>query len=225
MFSRYAVFYTLLDDPLAALSASWLGWDATRGVQVNHPEVDGLDIAAVTASPRKYGVHGTIKPPFILTDGKTEAELANALDQICKSMPPIMLDQLKLTTLGRFLALCAIGDTAPLGTLAARVVRGLDIFRAPMTQDDIVRRRSANLSPSQEQNLVDWGYPYVMDDFRFHMTLTGKLDKPTLIKANIALEKLIAPLLRRPFIIDSLTLVGQRSDGMFVEIRRYPLAP
>ena len=32
------------------------------------------------------------------------------------------------------------------------------------------------LTPRQRGYLERWGYPYVMEDFRFHMTLTGRLD-------------------------------------------------
>ncbi|MGJ8618589.1 MAG: DUF1045 domain-containing protein, partial [Sulfitobacter sp.] len=126
-------------------------------------------------------------------------------------------------TLGRFLALCPVGGVTALNDTAARVVKELDPFRAAMTEDELARRRSSNLTPAQDENLRKWGYPHVMDAFRFHITLTGKLDKQTLATTISSLRPLIMPLLSQPFLIDSLTLVGQRTDGMFAEIQRYPL--
>jgi hypothetical protein len=34
---------------------------------------------------------------------------------------------------------------------------------------------AAGLNQSQVANLDRWGYPYLFADFRFHMTLTGKV--------------------------------------------------
>jgi len=40
-------------------------------------------------------------------------------------------------------------------------------------------RRQAVLSPAQDALLVRWGYPYVMEYFRFHCSLTGSLQGVT----------------------------------------------
>ncbi len=223
MFTRYAIFYTPPRGPLAAFGAAWLGWDLARAAMVEHPKLGGLDIAAITDVPRKYGMHGTIKPPFALADDCTQKELQDALKLLCSDMQPVTLAGLELITLGRFMALCPFGETTALNDLAAHVVTQLDRFRAPLTEGDLARRRTANLTPAQSENLRKWGYPFVMDAFRFHITLTGRLDKQSLTETIPVLEGLIPPLLSQPFLIDSLTLVGQRTDGMFEEIGRYPL--
>jgi hypothetical protein len=225
VFTRYAVFHTLTPSPLADFGAAWLGWDVARGVTVDHPKINGLDIENITDVPRKYGVHGTIKPPFVLADGTTETVLADALEILCQNTRSVTLDQLELVTLGRFLALCPMGNTDPLRDLAAKVVRDLDGFRAPMAADEFARKTTGHLTPSQTRNLQTWGYPHVMDAFKFHITLTGKLNKRLVSEAKLTLDPLIKPMLAKPFFIDSLTLVGQRSDGMFEQITRYPLAP
>lgn len=223
MFTRYAIFYTLPPCPLADFGAAWLGWDVARGVSVEHPKIGGIDISAITDTPRKYGLHGTIKSPFRLADGTTEQGLEIALEALCRGLPPIVLAGLELATLGRFLALCPAGDAGPLKDVAAQVVEQLDIFRAPYSGDELARRRSANLTPEQEVNLQTWGYPHIMNAFRFHITLTGRLNKHLLSKVKLLLDPLIAPMLPRPFLINSLTLVGQRGDGMFEEINRHSL--
>ena len=225
MFTRYAIFYTFPSSPIADFCAAWLGWDIARGVAIAHPKLDELDVAAITDVPRKYGAHGTIKPPFVLADGMTQSGLLDAVANLCGNTQAVAMDKLELASLGRFLALCPLCETQALTNLAAQVVRDLDRFRAPMSADELARRSSANLTQTQQTNLNIWGYPHVMDAFKFHITLTGRLDKQTLTQVKSTLEPMITPLLPQPFHIDSLTLVGQREDGMFEQIQRYPLAP
>ncbi|KZY53711.1 DUF1045 domain-containing protein [Sulfitobacter sp. KE29] len=222
-FDRYAIYYTP-QGALAEAGAAWLGWDLARGRAVAHPEVAGLDVAALTETPRKYGLHATVKPPFVLAEGTTADGVLTEFKTLCKRLAPVTLDGLALTPLGRFLALTPEGDTAALNAIAAEVVRGLDTFRAPPTEADLARRRQANLTPEQEANLSQWGYPYVMEAFRFHITLTGKLPKADLPQVTAALAPYITPHLPQPFVLDSLTLVGQAEDGMFHEVHRAALS-
>lgn len=222
MFTRYAIYFTPA-EPLAAFGASWLGWDSAAGATVAHPAIAGIDVADVTQTPRKYGLHGTIKPPFHLAEGRTPDALAHATAQLCATLAPVTLAGLKLSRLGRFLALTPIGDQAALASLAAQAVTQLDSFRAPPTAAELERRRNVPLTPTQEQNLTTWGYPYVMEDFRFHITLTGSLPTQTAETVQQALAPLVAPLLPSPFVVDSLTLAGQRGDGLFQNIHRYAL--
>ncbi len=221
MYQRYAVYFTPT-GALAKAGAFWLGWDLSTGSVVAHPEIAGLDIAALTKTPRKYGLHATIKPPFHLSGGTTLQMLEHAVETLCAQLEPVTLDTLSVQRLGRFIALTPEGDTSALARLAAQTVKTLDPFRAPPSNAELARRRQANLTPSQDHNLMAWGYPYVLEDFRFHITLTGR------IRGDIAptLEKLrahFAPYLAQPLRIDSLTLTGQDGDGMFHEIRRFPL--
>ena len=101
-------------------------------------------------------------------------------------------------------------------------MRELDDFRAPPSEPELARRRKANLSATQEALLTQWGYPYVMEEFRFHITLSGRLGRDA--EATMAaLAPHITPLLPRPFVVDSLTLVGADNEGMFHEIQRRAL--
>ena len=54
-------------------------------------------------------------------------------------------------------------------------ILSLDAFREPLTKEELAIRRSKGLTPSQDKNLIKWGYPYVFSEFRFHMTLTAKI--------------------------------------------------
>ncbi len=223
-FQRYGVYYTPRPGALADFGKSWLGWDAASGTAVAHPEIDGLPrvISEITATPRKYGLHGTIKPPFVLADGTDADALMAGFEALCTTLAPIRLEGLILARLGGFIALKVDGDQTPLVDLAGAVVRGLDRFRAPPSEAELARRRKANLSPTQEALLAQWGYPYVMEEFRFHITLSGRLGADVQSSMQ-ALAPHITPLLPRPFEVDSLTLVGEDRDGMFHEIHRQAL--
>lgn len=226
-FQRYAIYYApAADAGWSRFATGWLGWDMECGAEVAHPQVEGLPlpVGEITATPRKYGVHATIKPPFRLAEGKTRAELEAACAALCATLAPLRMEGLALARLGRFLALRPEGDTSALEALAARAVEALDGFRAPAPEAELERRRAAGLSPAQEENLTRWGYPYVMGEFRFHITLSGKLAKPNLNAVETALARELAPLLPVPFEIPDLALMGEAEDGRFHLIHRYTLS-
>lgn len=225
-YQRFALYY--MPPPEAGWSkfaTAWLGWDASTGQDAAHPDVPflPLPIEEITATPRRYGLHATMKPPFRLAPGVTPDDLHRACRTFCSKQAPVALPGLAVTRLGRFLALCVPGQTPALNQLAASCVSDLDAFRAPLTPSDLERRRASKLSPSQEANLMRWGYPHVMDGFRFHITLTGRLAPDQLALVGEGLRDLLTPLLPRPFVLDQLALAGEDTDGRFHIIHRYPL--
>jgi putative phosphonate metabolism protein len=220
-YARYAIYFAPQDGPLARFGAAWLGWDLAAAARVAHPPAAGVDVAAVTETPRRYGFHATLKPPMRLAAGRDAAGLSRALGAVCATLAPVRLDGLALSRLGRFLALTPVGDAAALNAAAARLVAGLDDFRAPPDAAELARRRASGLTAAEERNLVRWGYPYVMDAFRFHMTLTDALADPAPVED--ALRPMIAALPLSPFVIESVALVGERPDGLFALIERVRL--
>ena len=224
-YQRYAIYYAPPPGPLARFGAAWLGWDAAAGRAMPHPRVDGLvrPVDEITAKPRRYGFHATMKPPFRLAAGSSADALHRAAEALARDMAPVSLDGLRLARLGGFLALTPLGDTDALGAVAAQVVEALDPFRAPPTEADLARRRAAGLSPRQETLLARWGYPHVMEEFRFHITLTGPLPPAEAETVRAALVPHLDPLLPRPFAIASLCLFGEDGQGRFHQLRRYPL--
>lgn len=225
-FKRYAIYYTPEPGPLAAFGAAWLGWDIETAREVPQPKVAGLPqpVQALTATPRKYGFHATLKPPFRLAAGANIGALTEAVADFAARHPVAEAPGLVLARLGAFLALVPHGDATKLSALAAEIVASFDRFRAPAGRAELARRRSPGLTAPQEANLVRWGYPYVLDEFRFHMTLTGKLSPETATTTQAALAPAIAPVLPAPFRLDALTLAGEDAQGRFCEIARYPLA-
>jgi len=224
-YKRYAIYWAPEAGPLARFAASWLGWDPETGAEVPHPEVPGLPapVDALTATPRKYGFHGTLKAPFRLVEGATGAGLHAALAAFAARTAPVSLAGLHLARLGRFLALVPEGAAAPLARLAAAIVEEFEPFRAPLSPEDMLRRHADALPPRQRDLLGRYGYPYVMEEFRFHLTLTGPLEPQEAEAARAALEPVIAPLLPRPFPVRSICLFGEAGDGRFHALHRYAL--
>ena len=69
-YSRIAIYYTAApDNPLASAGSAWLGWDLFKAEFVEQEVVGDLSLDKLTARPRKYGFHATLKAPFRLADG------------------------------------------------------------------------------------------------------------------------------------------------------------
>jgi putative phosphonate metabolism protein len=219
---RYAVYYAPKPGPLAQAAASWLGWDPATGMPVPQPDV-GVDIETLTADPRKYGFHGTIKPPFRLADAVDFAALHNAVAAMAQGLHSIEMPGLQFLAIEGFLALVPLGDTAALTDLAAKVVEILDPQRAPLTEAEIARRRPDRLSLRQRELLGQFGYPYVMEEFRFHMTLSGNLSAQDQARLRPLAEAHFTPHLPQPFHLSDLCLFGEAEDGRFHLLHRYPL--
>lgn len=220
-YTRFAVYYIPPQGPVADFGAAWLGWDVLTGSDVSQFDVPGL--ADVTKTPRKYGFHGTLKPPFRLKDGETAGGLAAAMGAMARTLPPARCERLKLAALGRFLALVPEGSVDTLRRVAEACVRDLDGFRAPASDEELARRRSSRLSARQDALLTRWGYPFVFDEFRFHMTLTGRLPENALPAWTSTVQRYL-PDLPTPFAVDQIALCGEREDGRFELLQRYTLS-
>lgn len=225
-FRRYALYYMPpADSDWGRFCTRWLGWDAATGTAVTHPDLDGLPapVAEITRTPRKYGLHATMKPPFALAAGAREDDLSAACAALCSGLAPVVLDGLSVERLGGFVALRPRGEESALNALAAACVRGPDRFRALPDAAELDRRRAGGLTPAQEQALQDWGYPYVMDQFRFHITLSGRLGRAQADLVRDRLRRNLDPLLPQPFTVDALALAGEDDTARFHLIHRYAL--
>jgi hypothetical protein len=77
------------------------------------------------------------------------------------------------------------------------------------------------MSPRQRDNLARWGYPYVFEDFRFHMTLTGPLAERRRAEVRRVLEDRFRPLVDTPVVVDALALfVEPAPPGDFMVRKR-----
>ena len=231
---RYAVYYTPAPGSAhAELGARWLGRDAWQPARLMPPEaLAGLGAELRTGlcgSARRYGLHATLKPPFELAEGCNVEELDAALYALAGRHAPFDL-AVRPARLHNFLAWrpeegSQQGQLARLAALASDCVQSLDPFRRSPSAAELQRRRSAGLSAEQEALLQRWGYPFVMESFRFHLTLSDALDGEQLVAVEAALQQACAPLQGDVMRIDALSLFVEPEPGAdFLGVARYAFA-
>lgn len=123
-----------------------------------------------------YGFHATLKPPMALAPGRSEDELTAACAAFARAPRVIPIIKPAVDVIDGSVAVVPASTSADLDDLAADCVRTFEPFRAPLTEQDRTRRNPANLTPRQRDYLDRWRYPHVFEEFRFHMTLTGRLN-------------------------------------------------
>ena len=227
--SRFAIYFA--PDPASALwrfGSSILSYDASLALGCD-PLIPSFwsedEWWDRTEEPRRYGFHATLKAPFHLSDDVHEEDLFDTFDAFAAQQKPFVIEGLRVSCLGHFVALVPIGDVTKLNRLAAESVRAFGKLRAPLSDADIARRLESPLTERQKDHLQTWGYPYVFEDFRFHMTLTGSLPTDECMKAERELKGLfMASVGPGPVAVDSIALFRQdRRDGRFRIVRRAPL--
>ncbi len=157
----------------------WLGRCAASGASYAPPDIQGVtpaEFQACTTDPRRYGWHATLKAPFTLANGQSLDALRTAMRELAKGLPAFDLPPLRVSTLGQFLALRPDGDTTHINATAAACVTRLHALAQPLSEVELARRRKVRLTPEQDRLLLAWGYPWVLDHFQFHLSLTGPLD-------------------------------------------------
>ncbi len=224
---RYAIYFTPAPETaLWRLGSSILGYDAEVRQCVPYPQ-HGLWhepwFVPAQETPARYGFHATLKAPFVLAPGATEGELLERAFAFSNQWAPIYLPAMEVVSLESFVALCPLVEDAELNRLAAACVREFDDLRAPLDSADRERRLSQALTQRQHEHLARWGYPYVFEDFRFHMTLTGPIPRALRQQALEVLRSLYRRI-SAPVWIDTITVLAQatRSDR-FVILERFPL--
>ena len=213
---RYALYYApSVESPLWRFGSAVLGYDAVSGANVPALVPDGCDPAhwpALTQEPRRYGFHATLKAPFELGPGRSEAQLRAFAHNYAASVEPVQLQGLTVAGLGRFVALVPAAESEALQRFAFSLVQGFEPFRAPLSEADMARRLKSPLTPAQRAYLEAYGYPYVGDAFRFHMTLTGSLPPDRVQPVCEALANAYAKQVAEgPVAIDRIALFKQET--------------
>jgi putative phosphonate metabolism protein len=222
---RYAIYYAPRAGAFATAAAAWLGWDLQTGRKVVQPALTlPRPLADLTAEPRKYGFHGTLKAPFRLGLGVELADLQHGIKTLASQLAPVEMSGLTLHNLHGFLALVPQGDPADLLDLGAEVVRFLDPYRAALSDAEYARRRPEALTERQRELLGAYGYPFVMEEFQFHLTLSGPVTEPEVEAMQPAALAHFAGLIPQPFAVEDLCLCGEDHAGRFHLLNRYPLS-
>ncbi|QGZ63945.1 DUF1045 domain-containing protein [Paraburkholderia acidisoli] len=188
--ARFALYYAPpRESAWWRAGSAWLGRDAESGETLLQPDIDGIGtpLHTLTQSPRRYGWHATLVPPFRLAADVTPAALFAAAQAWALERTAFEA-QVEAATLGRFVALRPADEAsdAALRDLAANALRTLGSLRATQTASEIAKRLDAPLTPRQREYVTEWGYPYVFDEFRFHMTLSDSLADPNLCTQLVA---------------------------------------
>jgi len=213
---RLALYYTPPEHhPLSRAAAAWLGrdpWRASTAATAGPPGPEDI-----VREPRRYGFHATLKAPFRLAGGRTVDALRSALGDFCAAAQAVEIPEIALERIGPFFALVPAREPPVLQALAASVVQAFEPFRAPLTAEEVARRRPERLSSREREYLSAWGYPYVLDAFRFHMTLTGPVPEDGREAIEAILRRRFAAFIGRPLAVDALALfVEPDSPGDFV---------
>ncbi|WP_434733070.1 DUF1045 domain-containing protein [Rhizobium sp. YTUHZ044] len=213
---RYAIYYTPAPEhPLTVAARTWLGRDAFA------PGVGTADAdrAAFVSEPRRYGFHATIKAPFRLREGTSVEALERTLRGFAAKVQACPVGPMRIDLIGGFFALVPVQPLPTLRGFASRVVEEFDHFRAPTDGDDLKRRMGRQLDEVEMTNLVTWGYPYVGNRFRFHMTLTDRIPDDQRAGMQAWLKAVFQPYLSEDFHIDSLSLFVQEHRGADFVVR------
>ncbi len=224
---RFAIYFTpTADSALWRFGCGVIGYDAARGVDVPDQQRDtlgGLLGAAQVAQPARYGFHATLCAPFSAATGVGRADVLASAKVLAAALMPVRLGRLRVARMDGFLALVPAADCPSLNAMAADCVRHFDALRAPLSAADRARRVEARLTPRQIALLDRWGYPFVFEEFRFHMTLTGTLAATALELIEPALSDAYAHI-DEPVMIDAISVLEQPTrKAPFRIVSRLPL--
>ena len=218
MNARYAIYFA--PDKHARwreFGAGWLGRDEHDSSRLSQPvlaQVSPESLALLTDEPARYGFHATLKAPFHLAPGTTETDLFKCVSKLAVDLRPVPLGALRAVKLDNFVALVPVADPPGLQALAQRCVTELDELRAPLTDAQRQRRRLSQLDQRQLELLERYGYPHVLERFRFHMTLTGAVEPDVAERVIEAVADRVTELNAiEPLAVDRLCLFVERTPG------------
>lgn len=229
---RHAAYFAPAEhSPLAQLGAQWLGRCAQSRRAMRQPEFPTISpetLRACTAAAARYGWHATMKAPFALKPGAEMDAVPKAFSSLAQSKKALTLPPLTLRHMGDYLALVPDASFSALQELAFDCVRALHPLAAPLSDQQLVQRRLTPLTASQDAMLLQWGYPFVGDEFQWHMTLTGSLKGLTdgqLKALQEAAVQWFGPVLNQALELDAISwFVEPMAGGDLYEAQRFALA-
>lgn len=214
---RYALSFAPNPGSLGWLAGShWLGRCASQLQPLPQLEIEGIapaDLARITATPRRYGWQAMLKAPFALAPGADWVSLHHAVQTVAHSLEPMALPPLQVQRMNDFLALVPAlshAANASIDYAAAACVTQLQPLAAAPTDAELASHRATGLSPRQEALLQRWGHPFVLDEFRFHLPITGSLSQ-----VDAATQELLLDVAQEYF--SDLPILQFNSLALFAE--------
>ncbi len=225
MYSRYAVFYLPpSDSPLADFGAQWFGYDIRTGKFREPIQTTTFDLKELTKISHRYGLHATLKAPFRLKKKYDLSNLFKRVEKQASKSEPFTYPSMKITQLAGFPALMPKHNRAKMVHLEERLVHKLNKFGKKPDQSTSDRRRKVKLNALEQEYFRLYGYPYVLDHFRFHLTLCDKAERSTRSVISSFLEENYSEVLTSSLEVREIAVVGERkSDGYFEELERFAL--
>ena len=223
MAARYAIYF--IPEPeteLAALGSALLGRDGETGGRIPQAVLPGFSrerLHSLTEDARSYGLHATLKAPFFLKPGRTEQDLLGAAACFVLGRKAFTVPRLEVARIGSFFGLVPSRETPEergaveqINALAADAVSFFDSFRAAPSEQEIARRNPQQLSARRRELLAAWGYPYVFDEYRFHLTLTGGIHDHEDVRVMAEnLDAYFENVCRRPMPISGVCVCKQEA--------------
>ncbi len=226
-YERYAIYY--IPDNCSELShfgRSWFGYDPDAGNCKR--EYYGLDtslVERITYKPARYGLHATLKAPFNLKLGYDVESLLSTLEGFAKNRKAFEIDSLKYGLHGGCLSLTVDEGEHKINQFASQCVLGFEDFRAPLSMKERTRRLEEKLSLHQRLMLEELGYPYVLSEFRFHITLSSRLSDQEYDSVIRALIPTLESICMKPLKINQVSLLGDPgNEKPFELIKSFPLS-
>jgi putative phosphonate metabolism protein len=218
MSPRYAIYFTPAHgSPWWQFGAHWLGRDECTDTALAQTAVAGIpapELHQITEYPRRYGFHATLKAPFTLREGATVADVQLGMRALAQNQKPVPLGCMQAYSLENFVALLPVQPPAALANLATLCVTSLDSLRAPLTQQELARRLAKHLNAREQELLMQYGYPYVLERYQLHLTLTGPVAKPMAHAVIDAVADALSHLNQTaPLVLDRLCLFVEPAPG------------
>jgi hypothetical protein len=199
MTERFAIYYAPASDaPLWRKAQSWLLQE---------------DLLPLTVSARRYGFHATLKAPMTLRAGTDRAGLEAAVEAFAANAAPVEMGRLGAHLLDGFLALTPVAQPQALTDFAAEVVVATEPYRQPLDAAERARRLKSPLTPRQVELVDQYGYPYVFEQFQFHMTLTDRMPAERRGELQQRAADWFADELSAPMQLDRLVVFHEAAPG------------
>ena len=227
MSDRYAVYFVpAKDSALDRFGAGWFGRTSQREQErrLSVPGISDSERDDLTRVPRIYGLHATLRPPFVLVETADSNDVERRVSSIARQTGAFEVPALVTGSTGGCLTLSLSHACAEVEQLAAYCLRELDELRRPQEGSDCERYRAYSLSEREQHLFARWGYPWVLDRFVFHFTLTSRINREKRERIARALAPQLDCIVGIPWLFDSISVLRQSEHGgVFVEISRHQL--